>query len=131
MAWVAASLLVHRGHGPRHADLVLGTGPRCVTIRMEISAGRWRVGVGVAHRRRYLTYRGPVVGRGTVAQLWRGRGWSSRSANAQHFRLWSNQMDWMKMRRFFGMAEGVRAAFPWGRGEVVVPLHRVATLPRS
>lgn len=130
MAWIAATLLVHRGHGPRHADLVLGTGRQCVTVRMDVLAGRWRVSMGVAHRRRYLTYRGPVAGRGTVVQLWRGRGWSSRSACTQHFRLWPNQMDRMKMRRIFGTAGGLLAAFPWGR-EVVVPLHRTATLPRS
>jgi len=132
MPWIPASLLLHRGHGTLHADLILGTGPRCVTVGFRTAAGRWRVKLGVPHRRRYLTYRGPVPGgRGAVVQLWRGLAWWMRSAATLRLRLHPNQVLLMKMRRISGALGSVPKALRRGRGEVVVPLHRAATLPRS
>ena len=132
MSVVPATLLLHRGHGPRHADLILGTGARCVTVHLGTAAGRWRVSLGMPHRRRYLTYRGPVSGeRGTVVQLWRGLAWCARSANLLRCRAHPNPLFLMKMRGGFHFAGSAPTGVVAGRGELVVPLHRTATLPRS
>jgi hypothetical protein len=132
MSVVPATLLLHRGHGLCHADLILGTGARCVTVRLGIEAGRWRVSLGVPHRRRYLTYRGPLSGdRGAVVQLWRGLAWCTRSAAVMRCRLQPNPLLLMKMRGGFHIAGSSRKGPVGGRGELVVPLHRTATLPRS
>jgi len=136
MTVVPAALVLHRGHGPRHADLILGTGARCLTVRLDGTLGRWQVSLGVPHRRRYLTYRGPVSGgRGTVVQLWRGLAWCAHSATVLRCRLQPNQLFLMKMRRAFQSTGSVVGNAPLrpvgGRGELVVPLYRTATLPRS
>ena len=131
MALVAAALLLHRGHGPRHADLILGTGARCRTIHIALIAGRWQVREGMPHRRRYLAYRGPVPGRGAVDQLWRGRAWCVVSATVLRCRLRSKQVFWMKLREALGEGEGAPTALRGTAGEMVVPLGRPATLPRS
>lgn len=131
MGWARATLLRHRGHGPCHADLVLETGATCATIRLGVAAGRWLVTIGVPHRRRYLTYRGPVAGRGAVAHLWRGHVWQARSAHALQCRMHPNQMYMMKMRRMFSVPASTWESLPGKRGQLVVPLPRSATLPRS
>jgi hypothetical protein len=80
MPVMRASLLLHRGFGPRHGDLILGTGARCFTLRVGCRQGRWQIAIADPHRRRYLTYRGVVGGgRGTVDVLWSGllEGWCS------------------------------------------------------
>ena len=69
-----ASLLLHEGYGEPHYDLVIGWGKSCPTLKLRLSIrgfmGRWQA----PHRRRYLSYRGPVgAGRGRVEQLWHGR----------------------------------------------------------
>jgi hypothetical protein len=57
----------HRGYGPLHVDVLVGAGPRCRTWRFERTTRGW-VGRPIqAHRRRYLTWSGPVPGgRGVV-----------------------------------------------------------------
>lgn len=75
------SILLHRGHGPSHLDVVLGRGARCPTLALQpASRGGWAWRPQPAHRRRYLTWAGAVSGaRGTVRQLWRGEAhWRSR-----------------------------------------------------
>ncbi len=131
MPHVQASLLLHRGHGPLHVDVILGTGGRCQTIRLAATNGRWQATMGLPHRRHYLTFRGPVAGRGSVIQLGRGRAWCARSAVALRLRLSPNLLFLMKMRRVFRASGGLPLALPRDRGEVVVPLGRAATLPRS
>lgn len=131
MTLIRAALLLHRGHGPRHVDLVLGTGSRCATVHLELTAGRWRVYAGLPHRRRYLAYRGPVRGRGAVRQLWQGRVWCSVTATALRCRPCPNQVFWMKLRAALGKAAGAARCFRGAPGEMVVPLDRPATLPRS
>ncbi len=68
-----ARLLLHRGHGPLHWDLVVSAGANLVTLRLERNHGGWRVRWQPPHRRRYMTYAGPIPGgRGTVSQQWAG-----------------------------------------------------------
>ena len=74
-----ASLLRHVGHGPTHFDLVIGYGKQCPTAKLHLKfgvlAGFWQA----PHRRRYLSYRGPVRGgRGSVQQVWQGQVWWHR-----------------------------------------------------
>ena len=64
-----ATLLRHRHHGPEHLDLVIANGANCLTMRLAGKIWRWQA----AHRRRYLTYSGPISkDRGSVRVLWRG-----------------------------------------------------------
>lgn len=73
MGPVRANLLLHRGYGLRHLDLVLGTGARCPTLRLERVHGRWRAIWSADHRRRYLAWAGPLDGdRGVVERRWNG-----------------------------------------------------------
>ena len=65
-----AALLRHRRHGPIHDDLILGgTGPTCPTLHLTRRSWRWQP----AHRRRWLSWSGPVSGgRGAATALWHG-----------------------------------------------------------
>ncbi len=57
----------HRGVGPVHYDVIIGTGPRCHTWRFERGTRGWHGRRIADHRRRYLTWSGPISGnRGTV-----------------------------------------------------------------
>ena len=71
--WRSAVLLEHIGHGACHGDLIIARGARCPTIRVVLEpalAFIW----SAPHRRKYLTYAGPVGGgRGIVRRWWRGR----------------------------------------------------------
>lgn len=69
-----AALLRHRGHGPDHLDLILGSGPRCATLRLARGPHGWQARWLEPHRRRYLgLWRAPLAGgRGAVARRWRG-----------------------------------------------------------
>ncbi len=82
MSW-PLTVLQHRGHGPQHMDVVLGAGPRCRTWRFERTTRGW-VGRPIqAHRRRYLSWSGPVPGgRGVVRVLHHGR--ASGVAHGSH-----------------------------------------------
>ena len=100
MPVIRASLLLHRGYGARHGDLILQTGARCFTLRIDAQQGRWRVAIAEPHRRRYLTYRGPLSGsRGVVEVLWTGTldGWCSVAG--QHWRLYPNAFFMSQLRR--------------------------------
>ena len=70
-----AALLWHSDLNGGHFDLLLGAGLLCRTWRIELNAyGHpqfWQS--HVPHRRRYLSYQGPVSrGRGRVRCHWRG-----------------------------------------------------------
>lgn len=71
------ALSYHRGDGAEpHVDIFFEKGTRCATISVVASRfpGRPRAHWGKPHRRRYLTYSGPVTGqRGWVDVIWRGR----------------------------------------------------------
>jgi hypothetical protein len=73
MSW-PLTVSLHRGYGPPHLDVLLGAGPRCRTWRFERTVRGW-VGRPIqAHRRRYLSWSGPVPGgRGFVQVLHRVR----------------------------------------------------------
>ena len=98
-----ASLLLHRGYGARHGDLILATGARCLTLRIDCQQGRWRVAIADPHRRRYVTYRGPLSGgRGAVEVLWSGTldGWCSVAGH--HWCLYPNSFFMSQLRRING-----------------------------
>jgi hypothetical protein len=129
MARVHATLLEHRGHGPRHYDLVLGTGKRCRTVRLERRRGRWGATPAAPHRRRYLTYRGPVPGgRGSVLQIWHGsaRGWCS--ATGQHWILEPKSFLHSDLRSILRPSPGAGAWTLDVISERVVPRRGTATL---
>src|SRR3954470_14096628 len=76
-----ASLLLHRGAGPAHLDLVLGVGARCPTLGLHPAGAGWTGIWKPAHRRRWLAFSGPVAGgRGAVESRWRGVARWHRSA---------------------------------------------------
>ncbi len=127
-----ASLLLHRGHGPRHGDLVLATGARCLTLRVAWQLGHWRVSVAEPHRRRYLTYRGPLsAGRGVVNQLWSGPldGWCS--VLRKNWRLKPNHLFMMKLRQINRSGARPPTELFTSRGEMVVRPGEALTLFRS
>lgn len=67
--WQRASVLLHRGHGRPHLDIVLSRGRACPTLWLAGASWRWQA----PHRRRYLTCSGPVPGgRGRTLRLWSG-----------------------------------------------------------
>jgi hypothetical protein len=78
----ACSLMLHRGAGMEHFDLIFLGGSRCLTISLWWESGRWHARRLPDHRRRYLTYRGPVGGgRGQIDHLWHGLIKTVRLAN--------------------------------------------------
>ena len=99
MPVIRACLLRHRGGGAWHGDLILATGARCLTLRISCQQGRWRVAIADPHRRRYLTYGGPLSdGRGVVDRLWSGtlEGWYS--VTGPHWRLSPNSLFMSQLR---------------------------------
>ncbi len=132
MRRVRASLFLHRGHGALHGDLILGTGARCLTIHLEPGRRGWRLRVGAPHRRRYLTWSGPISqGRGTVTQLWQGFAWVRRSAARVACRCEPNGEFVMKIRRIPAVGSGSLRAGLGAWRELVVPRSGSATLRRS
>ena len=140
MQVMRASLLLHRGYGARHGDLILETGARCLTLRIDCQQGRWRVAIAEPHRRRYLTYRGPLsASRGIVDVLWSGTldGWCS--VVGRHWRLHPNFFFMSKLRRISGtnrqpakgFLQSPRIALTGAHGRGVVRRLRAQTLPRS
>ena len=73
--WRPAVFLRHLGHGPEHIDVLLAAGRRCPTLqlirRQSVLWAQWLP----THRRHYLTFSGPVPGKGRVARVWTGRAW--------------------------------------------------------
>ncbi len=138
MPVMRASFLLHRGYGPRHGDLILQTGARCLTLRIDGQQGRWRVAIAEPHRRRYLTYRGPLSGsRGVVEVLWSGTldGWCSVAG--QHWRLYPNAFFMSQLRRLSRTHRQPAKALFWApfgslgnRRQGVVRQPRPQTLPR-
>jgi hypothetical protein len=140
MPVIRASLLLHRGFGPRHGDLILGTGARCFTLRVGCWQGRWQIAIAEPHRRRYLSYRGVVGGgRGTVDVLWSGllEGWCS--VVKQRWSLRPKAFFMSKLRRVSGtnrrppngLLRSSRAALTGVQRQGVVRQLCPQTLPRS
>lgn len=132
MRRVRASLLLHRGRGPRHGDLVLGSGARCLTIHLEPIPAGWRLRLGAPHRRRYLDWSGPLsAGRGVVVQRWHGFaliGWAAAQVRCRCEPLHEFRM------KVLGIRASHRASPGMGTGawrELVVPRSGSATLRRS
>ena len=132
MPHLRASLLLHRGHGAPHGDLVLAAGARCPTLHLTCRRGCWRAALGEPHRRRYLTWRGPLgVGRGTVAQLWSGPLEGACWARGRTCRLKPNPLLLSGLRRIARAAGSAsRELFP-SRLEMVVRPPAPARLRRS
>ena len=138
MQVMRASLLLHRGYGARHGDLILETGARCLTLRISCQQGRWRVAIAEPHRRRYLTYRGPLSGGcGIVDVLWSGTldGWCSVAG--PHWRLYPNAFFMSQLRRLSRTHRQPAKALFWApfgslgnRRQGVVRQPRPQTLPR-
>ncbi|MCS6969705.1 MAG: hypothetical protein RMM29_02330 [Planctomycetota bacterium] len=84
LAWVPAAIARHRGPQPEHLDVFLAAGALCLSLRL--AHGRWQE--QAPHRRRYLSYSGPLsAGRGAVAICWRGLGRLRRTSGGWQLEL--------------------------------------------
>ena len=94
MQRLAASLLDHRGYGPRHWDLLLAVGQHCEAWAI-FHDGRCRRLLD--HRRFYLDYSGPVrKERGMVRCQWRGSAYRCR--HGQGVQIYLVGHCWLKLQ---------------------------------
>jgi hypothetical protein len=135
MSAMRVSVLAHRANGPLHLDLVTGVGSTCPTWALAWAGPRLRLVRKLGHRRRYLTWSGPLAGgRGSVRAV--GRGWLRGLPRAADWNLelsFSGFAD-KQLRRFLRLRT---AAFPaaWalllrGQGERVVQHRLMPRIPR-
>lgn len=127
-------MLVHRAHGPLHCDVIIGVGAKCPTWSLSRERSGWRVIRKPDHRRRYLTWCGPLKGgRGVVHVL--GRGWVQGAPRAAGWSLTINLNGFIgkELRHFTRLPS---AAFPlavvWsmrGHGERVVGHRLIPRIP--
>jgi hypothetical protein len=107
-----------RGAGPLHYDVIIGTGARCLTWRFERHARGWRGQQITDHRRRYLTWSGPLSGgRGVVRVCARSRAVGCRHAQGAFFLLRPNPLVCLGM----GVATG-SYLYQHGKRVVVVAM---------